>query len=804
MNLRRTLLLLGALVLVALALQPAGAYVEERYTLPRVLNESTNIILLKVEKVNKERKLIYYKKIADIKGKHPTDVIKHNVGVGGFNEKEKRLPIEWAEPGKIAIMFHNGGASETCIGTYWYQCYAGGEWWNHSHGEPYMCRTYCGDIDGLKAAVEKLLKGEEVIVPATVSKTDLRIQKVRASMKTPMAYIIAEAPVIAKAALKDVAGFSDLIELPRPEGPLQGAIAADVDGDGYPDLLMVGRQGLMLLRNTGKGGFEDITDKWGLSKDPGCLSAAFADYNKSGKLSLLTSSGRLYTNLGDKFRDDSALLPKTPARADNPGEAFAWIDINGDGLPDIICSVGVQGLSAFLNKGGAGGVWFEDASDKVGLGSEGLGTEPSNFLTVFDIDGDGKADFVLNLREPLVALNKGGVFKGGGDTGLSFPTLPRPSVAYADYLNNGKLGVFVTTSERHGAIMDWQMIGTFSAEEDKDLAAKPDFSPETRGEVKIRGDSWEWRSVRARDNGMLIIRRSQPSPNAAYAHATFDWPKAEKIVLHLGSENGLTAWLNGKQIYEFKGKRPYAADADKIEVEVKKGSNAILLKMFDEGPVWKTSVRPSVAGLYPPPAVRLLKGDGKGKYTDVTLDAGDLAQLRSESVSAVWGDLNNDGLLDLVVTCKTGLVRVYLNEGDGKFRYATADLGLEQRFKAAGVVLADFNKDGLLDMLLLGADDQPCVILMSKLKGKHTPVTVRFGGPRSAIGARVEVVDGTGKLFGTRHIAGGDGRNLQGSPEARFALPAGKYVARVRYSSGEVVSREISVAERPVWETFAK
>src|SRR5947209_874014 len=184
MTLRRTLALLGGVALLAATvLRPASAYVEERYTLPRTVNESTNIILLKVEKVNKARKLIYYKKIADIKGKHPTDVIKHNVGVGGFNEKEKRIPIEWAEPGKIAIMFHNGGASETCIGTYWYQAYAGGEWWNHSHGEPYLCRTYCGEIESLREAVEKLLKGEDVIIPATVSRTDVRIQKVKATMK---------------------------------------------------------------------------------------------------------------------------------------------------------------------------------------------------------------------------------------------------------------------------------------------------------------------------------------------------------------------------------------------------------------------------------------------------------------------------------------------------------------------------------------------------------------------------------------------------------------------------------------------
>jgi len=31
-----------------------------------------------------------------------------------------------------------------------------------------------------------------------------------------------------------------------------------VDGDGYPDVLLVGRSGLLLLRNNGKGGFEDI------------------------------------------------------------------------------------------------------------------------------------------------------------------------------------------------------------------------------------------------------------------------------------------------------------------------------------------------------------------------------------------------------------------------------------------------------------------------------------------------------------------------------------------------------------------
>jgi len=189
----------------------------------------------------------------------------------------------------------------------------------------------------------------------------------------------------------------------------------------------------------------------------------------------------------------------------------------------------------------------------------------------------------------------------------------------------------------------------------------------------------------------------------------------------------------------------------------------------------------------------------QGKFTDVTLQAGDLAQLRSESVSAVWGDINNDGLLDLVVTCGTGLVRVYLNQGDGKFRYSTAALGLEQKFKAAGAVLADFNNDGKLDLVLLGESPDPCVLLFSKVQGKHAPLTVRFNGPDSPIGAVVKAFDAAGKLCGSRQITGGDGKTMQATPEARFALPPGKYRIEIRSSSGKVRNQEVMHAGQPLW-----
>src|SRR5262249_23502261 len=131
-----------------------------------------------------------YRKIKDLKGKHPTNEIRHNIGKGGFHPREWQYPMEWAEPGKIAVFFHNGGASETCIGNYWYQAYAGGEWWGMSHGEPFMLRSYAGKVEKLINAVTAIHDNKEVIITAMVDgdKQNLhekkaKIQRLKASLK---------------------------------------------------------------------------------------------------------------------------------------------------------------------------------------------------------------------------------------------------------------------------------------------------------------------------------------------------------------------------------------------------------------------------------------------------------------------------------------------------------------------------------------------------------------------------------------------------------------------------------------------
>ncbi|MBV8879388.1 MAG: hypothetical protein JO332_05470, partial [Planctomycetaceae bacterium] len=120
-----TAVALGSFVL-ALSGAPAGAYIEASYTLGRIVAECTNILVMQVDKVDKTNNRILYKKVRDIKGTHPGEVIRHNIAQAGFHPREWQTVMAWAEPGKLAIFFHNGQASETAIDTYWYQSYGAG------------------------------------------------------------------------------------------------------------------------------------------------------------------------------------------------------------------------------------------------------------------------------------------------------------------------------------------------------------------------------------------------------------------------------------------------------------------------------------------------------------------------------------------------------------------------------------------------------------------------------------------------------------------------------------------------------
>jgi hypothetical protein len=122
---------------------------------------------------------------------------------------------------------------------------------------------------------------------------------------------------------------------------------------------------------------------------------------------------------------------------------------------------------------------------------------------------------------------------------------------------------------------------------------------------------------------------------------------------------------------------------------------------------------------------RLYHNNGNGTFTDVTTQAGVAGS--GWSTSAAWVDLDNDGLLDLVVLrylrwdfsdiycgehkegyrsyCHPDTFQpisplVYHNDGGGHFTEMAAALGLSHAGKGLGIGLADYDRDGRVDLFV--------------------------------------------------------------------------------------------------------
>ncbi|HEV3024242.1 MAG TPA: VCBS repeat-containing protein, partial [Pirellulales bacterium] len=92
----------------------------------------------------------------------------------------------------------------------------------------------------------------------------------------------------------------------------------------------------------------------------------------------------------------------------------------------------------------------------------------------------------------------------------------------------------------------------------------------------------------------------------------------------------------------------------------------------------------------------LFRNDGKGKFTDVTAEAGLGGRGWGGDLAAF--DYDDDGDLDLFVTNMFGQSQLYRNDGHGHFDDVTRDTLRRTSFGAIGCKAFDFNADGQLDL----------------------------------------------------------------------------------------------------------
>jgi hypothetical protein len=174
---------------------------------------------------------------------------------------------------------------------------------------------------------------------------------------------------------------------------------------------------------------------------------------------------------------------------------------------------------------------------------------------------------------------------------------------------------------------------------------------------------------------------------------------------------------------------------------------------------------------------RLFRNTGKGTFVDVTQKSG-LGGREAFSTSAMWVDVDRDGLLDLFVCnyvrwsaqddvfcsldgkqksyCTPEAYRgdtcwLFRNRGNGTFEDVTATCGLfDSSSKSLGVALVDHDQDGWPDIFVAN-DTQPNKLYRNQRNGTFKEVAVEAGvafsedgKARAGMGVDAGDIDNTG------------------------------------------------------------
>ncbi len=190
-------------------------------------------------------------------------------------------------------------------------------------------------------------------------------------------------------------------------------VHADYDNDGDLDVLVLrgawmqaqGRQPNSLLRNDGKGGFEDVTESAGLLSFHPTQTAAWGDYDNDGWLDLFIGNestsrrdanpAQLYRNNGGQ--ENPVTFTEVARTAGVQARGFikgvAWGDADNDGWLDLYVSR-IRGQNLYYRNLGPsddGVVRFEEGATDAGI------DQPvDSFATwFFDYDNDGWLDLLV-------------------------------------------------------------------------------------------------------------------------------------------------------------------------------------------------------------------------------------------------------------------------------------------------------------------------------------------------------------------------------------------------------------------------
>jgi hypothetical protein len=443
-----------------------------------------------------------------------------------------------------------------------------------------------------------------------------------------------------------------------------------------------------------------------------------------------------------------------------------WADINNDGFLDLIVPTYSARPFVYLNNSDG---TFTDIRGTCGIVPSDLDSTDWRGFAFGDYDGDGNVDLYVTESAHGAQLKRDLLFKGHGDgtfenvtvaSGIETSSAAGQCAFWVDYDNDGKLDLFVKNYASPNRLYKNNGDGTFTQVADAagladatlgayhgTICSFADYDNDGFMDVAFSGE----RNVLYRNSGGTFVDVTAAAGMATSRNST-----------------GI-AWGD----YNNDGL---------LDLYIARGTTG-------SGSLHNT----------------LYRSNGDGTFIDVTAEAGLVTT--ANTWAAIWGDYDNDGFLDLFVTCAGASALgsgnanlLYHNNGDGTFTNVAAAEGVELEDNTSlhkGAAWVDYNNDGFPDLLVkdgigpasrTGAGAWGYHRLFKNNGNNNHFINVNLTGVQSnrrGIGARVTVTFAGGMSFRENNGGGGGEFTSQGSEPLHFGIgTATLATVEVKWPSG--------------------